>query len=366
MKTMTITYHASNNNGSFLQAYALQQTLMNQLEVDNQIIDFRGKELLDNYKLFRTFNSPKNLFKNAYTVLHLHDLKVREARFETLRERYLSMTERVQDVNELEAFKTQCDLFIAGSDQIWNTTAPDFNIAFFLPGIKNKIAYGISLGSYSDKTSLSGYVPYINEFSALSTREVQGKERLEEMRNGSVDLVVDPTLLLSRDDYSVLEQETSIPRGKYIFYYSMKYTKFSLEQVAKQSKQLGIPVVTVFTNYHTCCCIPYGMKIQYDAGPAEFLSLISNAELVASDSFHGIVFSVIYHKKFVYVGDTMKSDDRIDCLLRQLGLYAYATVPRSFHLQDDNLVDWNLVDEKLQELKLHSLNYLENIRMNIN
>lgn len=356
---MTITYHASNNNGSFFQAYALQQTLINQLKVDNKIIDFRGKELLDNYKLFRKLNSPRNVFKNVYTCLHLHNLKLREARFEKLRVQHLVMTHQIHDVKELEALKAQCDFFIAGSDQIWNTTAPDFSIAFFLPGIENKIAYGISLGSNSTKVSLCSYESYIHEFLALSVRELSGKERLEEMLKHSISLVADPTMLLSREAYSKLEQQTPLPKDKYILYYSMKYTKSSLKQVMAYSKKVGIPVITVFTNYHTCYCARYGIKIRYDAGPAEFLTLLSHAELVASDSFHGIVFSMIYHKHFIYLVDAMKEDDRIDSLLRKLELYEYAIDTNVSLVQKDSRVDWEKVDQKLLELKIQSLTYLK-------
>ena len=103
MKTGTITFHAPNNNGSFLPAYALQQILVKELGVDNEIIDFRSVKQTNQYKTFRPVQCKNDLLKNLASLPHYRKLNIRYARFEEMRNRYLMKTECI--VSEEDALK---------------------------------------------------------------------------------------------------------------------------------------------------------------------------------------------------------------------------------------------------------------------
>ncbi|MGN0505281.1 MAG: polysaccharide pyruvyl transferase family protein [Lachnospiraceae bacterium] len=376
MKTMTVTYHAANNCGSFLQAFALQQTLIGRFGVENTIVDFRSKELIQNYKLFRPLTSLKNAFKNLYSLIHYRDLKLRAVRYEDARMRYLYLTDTIYDIRELALLEKSAKLFIVGSDQIWNTTAPDFSEAFFLPGFANKCAYGVSLGPDCAKAPLSAYAKSIREFREISLREIQGSAEVSKYYQKPVSVVLDPTLLLSRDQYNIFVSDKSgkpdstrnsndellsdeeLYEGEYIFYYSMKYTTSGLRQAVALSRETGLPVITVFTNYHTSC-VPHGIKIKYDAGPKEFLHLLSRAKIVVTDSYHGIIFSIIYHKPLVYARNEQERDDRIENLFKCLHI-PMGTVSVEAVL-NGRQIDWTLAESHMELLRSHSLDFIKQI-----
>ncbi len=363
MKTGTITFHAPNNNGSFLQAYALQKVLIRELGVENEIIDFRSEKQTNQYKTFRPVHCKNDLLKNIASLMHFKKLNQRYARFESMRDHYLKKTSCI--VSEKETLKqaNQYDVVIAGSDQIWNTGAPDFSRVYFLPEVSaKKVSYAVSCGSAANDAGLKKYQNAINAFEQVSVRETAVEKQVRTVYGGRISVVLDPTLLLKKDDYSVLYSGGGEPlvQGEYIFYYSINYSKDSLRAVKKLSQMTGLPIYTVFTSFHTSLSERYGVKVLYDGGPSEFLNLLDNAKYVATNSFHGTAFSLIFHKEFYHLCDMvdglMKKDDRIDGLLEQLGLenrnYTYA--------QNQLLpeVSYDKASARMKELREQSVDWL--------
>ena len=151
MKTGTITFHASNNNGSFLQAFALQQVLTKEMAVENEIIDFRSEKQKNQYKTFRPTRCKNDLLKNIASLPHFRKLDVRYARFEKMRDQYLKKTKCIASAEEALKQAENYDVVIAGSDQIWNTSAPDFSLAYFFPNVATrKVTYAVSCGSVAN------------------------------------------------------------------------------------------------------------------------------------------------------------------------------------------------------------------------
>ncbi len=222
MKTGTITFHAPNNNGSFLQAYALQQILMKELGVDNEIIDFRSAKQTNHYKTFRPVRCKNDLLKNLASLPHFRKLNIRYARFENMRNQYLTKTECIISEEEVLKQTDEYDALIAGSDQIWNTGASDFSPVYFLPiANKRKIAYAVSCGSVAGTAGLKEYEGAIYTFERISVREEAVKKLLQPFYNGEIGVVLDPTLLLNKEDYQLLYQKAPLVEGEYIFYYSI-------------------------------------------------------------------------------------------------------------------------------------------------
>ena len=151
----------------------------------------------------------------------------------------------------------------------------------------------------------------------------------------------------------------------YIFLYTINYSDEILQAAQKLSKETRIPVYAPFTGYSCIKCRKYGIKVLYDVGPAEFLWLVENATYTCSNSFHGIVFSIIFEKQFcrptcVNEGGTLAMDDRIDNLLSQLGLnertVKYSDVTSKL-LQRE--IDYTLVRKKLDKIRENGIRYLE-------
>lgn len=361
MKTGTITFHAPNNNGSFLQAYALQQVLTREIGVENEIIDFRSEKQTNLYKTFRPVRCKNDLLKNFASLPHFKKLDKRYERFESMREGYLKKTPCI--VSEEAALRqaNQYDVVIAGSDQIWNTCAPDFSKVYFLTGVSSKkLSYAVSCGSAANDVGLKKYQDAINAFEQVSVREAAVEQQVRTVYDGEISVVLDPTLLLKKTDYSELYSKEPLAGGEYIFYYSINYSKDSLRAVRKLSQITGLPIYTVFTSFHTSLSERYGVKVLYDGGPSEFLNLLDNAKYVATNSFHGTAFSLIFHKDFYYLCDVadgrMKKDDRIDGLLGQLGLES-----RNYTYVQNQLlskVSYDDVSARMGELRDKSIDWL--------
>ena len=363
MKTATITFHAPNNNGSFFQAYALQQILKNDLHVENQIIDFRSEKQINQYSVLRPIHSKNDIAKNIVSLTHYKDIKLHNLRFERMRERHLDMTKRCVTVEEVRELAGDYDLLIAGSDQIWNTTAPDFSEAYLLPDINTrKVAYAVSLGSESANAKLANYKNYLYAFSGMSTREISAQRILEGILQKEISIALDPTLLLEKKEYEKLVRNRKpLVDGNYIFFYSISYPAEVLNVARTIAKRTGMKIVTVFTSFHTIMCDRYGIEVKYNAGPEEFLNLIANARMVLTNSFHGTAFSIIYRKPFFHICQTkngkLQRDDRIDGILETLGIencnVGINNMPSKapqFKYED--------LDSKLSEMKAESVELL--------
>ena len=363
-KTLTITFHSPTNNGSFLQAYALQRTLIDKCGVENRIIDFQSDKQKKLYALFRPVKSKMDVAKNLVSLLHFRKLKSRKEMFKKMQREHLLLTEEISSEEEVYKIANSADINIVGSDQIWNTKALDFSPAYFLQGVTTpKITYAVSCGSNSNIEMLNDYKDDINDFDRISLRENSIKSILD-FYKGDICVSCDPTMLLEDADYFPLFEKERIVEKEYILLYSMSYSEEILKTAQKISNELNIPVITPFNTYSTVKCKKYGIKIKYDAAPNDFLNLVYNAKFILTNSFHGTAFSLIFKKDFYHVCDvlndgTYKRDNRIDDLLDYLELERNISFKTDVASIKDNIsVKYECIDEKIKELKKSSIKYL--------
>ncbi len=367
MKTGTITFHAPNNNGSFLQAYALQNILINECHVENEIIDFYSEQQARQYSVFRKPRSVGDIGRNLISVAHYAGLSRRYQRFDAMRKQHLILSRRCATAKEVYDLVPKYDLIVCGSDQIWNTGARDYSDVYFMTGGQNKkISYAASFGSHIENVDLDKAQKNIAEFSNISVREEAGQELLHSISpDKEVRIVCDPTLLLDKSRYAPLSQIEKVVQEPYIFLYTINYSEEVLTVAQKLSNELGLPVYAAFTGYSCVKCRKYGTKVLYDVGPSEFLWLIKHAAYTCSNSFHGIAFSVIFEKQFcrptsVDANGKLSIDDRIDGFLGQIGLDE-----RTVRVNDDctemiqKPIDYNKVNEKLNAIRENGIGYLK-------
>ena len=320
-----ITFHASHNCGSILQAYALQKVLQTKLQYESEIIDFSNEGQRNYYSVFVKNDSIKHFVKNVVTTFFYGKAKEENRVYEEYIHNTLKLSqESYRETNELEGIEKRYSALICGSDQVWNVTCTDADDAYFLSFAKNtkKIAYATSLGAkninrYTKSPDL--YKKYILDFDAVSVREGNGQKWIESLVDQKIDVSIclDPTLLLSREEW---EKKTParIIREDYIFYYAFNYTP-EVNQVVKEiSQKFNMPVYMFdVKSWGVKGNFRYGFRIADAYGPEAFLSLIKNAKMVLTTSFHGTVFSTVYQKNFWYLNSSMhsKDDDRASYLL---------------------------------------------------
>ena len=363
MRTATITFHASNNNGSFFQAFAMQKVLREHLMVENQIIDFQTEKQIYQYSMFRPVHSSKDLAKNLVSLRYYKSMKLRNTRFENMRTRYLNMTPRCSTIEEMKHIADDYDIVFAGSDQIWNTCAPDFSPAYLLPGVSaRKIAFSVSFGNASNEVDLLKYKKYIPSFFMISAREKQAQQYLKNQIGKKIDVTLDPTLLLEKTDYLSMVNPLPVIRGDYAFFYSISCREEAMKAAKNVADQLGLPIMTVFTSFHSIACVKHGIKVQFDAGPEEFLYLLIHAKIVLTDSLHGTAFSILFHKPFINTCSLkdggFSSDDRIHHILDSFGIVNSCL---NNHSALDKIPEfyWEAIEKKRQVMREYSLIFLK-------
>lgn len=367
MKTATLTYHSANNNGAFLQAYALQKALIDYLHIHNEIIDFESDELVKHYSIIRKDISKSSIVYNLISLMHYPALKRRKRRFETLRKRELCVTRHCNSINAVTEIANQFDAVIVGSDQMWNPGIKDFSRAYFLPGVySKKYTYSVSLGSKADGVSQALLIENADRFDGLSVREKSAMERLAGLTSNKIHICLDPTLLLKKEDYSALMESKRLIKCDYIFFYSINYQPEVLEMVKRISQVLNLPVYAAGTGPHSFIAELKGIHVVWDAGPEEFLNLLYYSNLVVTNSFHGTVFSIIFEKNFYCLfpeqNGVKAKDERLDDLLALCGLNnRCVTLSTLVEMESGERIDYTKVKQQLDYARVESLNYLREI-----
>lgn len=319
-----LTFHASHNCGSMLQAYALQQILNNKFKINNEIINYSSATQQRMYAILYRPNSLKDVFRNILNLLFYKIIKNNESGYVKFMDKF-RLSEPMSTCNELRNSVENYECIIAGSDQVWNINAMDFDDTYMLPFNRvKKVAYAVSLGASNPNCSnqKEKYKRCIEKFSAISVREGNAKKWVFQLINRKVDLCVDPTLLLDKNEWLKITNRPIINKP-YIFWYAMTYKSDQAELLSFLSKKYNMPVYVMNAKEWSRRLLFFkGIKLTSNGGPEDFLSLVSNAFMIITSSFHGSVFSYIFQKNFWYISlnKTKGNDDRATFLLDQLGL----------------------------------------------
>ncbi|MDY3002433.1 MAG: polysaccharide pyruvyl transferase family protein [Romboutsia timonensis] len=324
MKVCTITCHDVYNHGASLQAYALMKYLKN---IGNQveIIDYKPDYLSTHYNMF-AINNPKweknIILKTIYISLKLPRRLIslkRKKEFDNFRNEYLSITNKRYTSNEeLINNIPDADIYLCGSDQIWNSLHkngkdPAFYLDF-VPNNKIKASYAASFATDTiDNKYKSMVKTMVSKLDGVSIREKSGVKIVKDLGIENAINVVDPVFLLDKDEWDNIGTESF--DEKYILVYD--FDKSSLvEKLAKDiANTKGYKIYTINTDKPK-----YADKHFNLSGPKTFISLVKNAEYVISNSFHAVVFSVIYNKNIVIVNRTEAINTRMRDLLDDLQL----------------------------------------------
>ncbi len=345
-----ITCHDVYNVGASLQAYALM-TYLEELGNDVRIIDYKPNYLSHHYQLFYADNPAyrKNVFTKIIYIIAKLPVKIRQQKrryvFDAFTGKYLRVTRRYKSNEELKKNCPPADIYIAGSDQIWNPIFENGkDPAFFLdfaPSTSIRASYAASFavkkfpGELADKTS-----KLLSKFDFISVRENTGLGVLTQLGITDGCEVMDPVFLLSVDHWLKLAGANAIVKEKYILVYDFDRSETVRTIAQRIAREKQSKIVTIFKADYS--------DINYiSAGPLEFLNLIRNAEYIISNSFHATAFSLIFEKKFCVVGRREEVNSRMIDLLNKINLGdAYVSSDECI----PNIVDYEKINK---QLKLH-------------
>jgi coenzyme F420-reducing hydrogenase beta subunit len=359
LKIGLVTFYHIHHYGAFLQACATERAV-EALGGECEIINYYVNQ---NNTLFKKPAGLGAAAADAHTALHYRALRLRSDRFESFSRKNLRITaHRYGSEAELQRDCPAYDAYLSGSDQIWNPRIfPDgrFDPVFFSAFASGrKIAYAPSFGIPHVPDSMEEELRgYLAPFSHIAVRERQGQRIIREVTGRDVPVVLDPTLLLKREQWEELVAPPALSGG-YILVYCISAPGALTPYVEKLAAETGLPVVQLCGTRRKVCA---QARCVLDAGPAEFLGLFRNAAYVCTNSFHGTVFSVQFEKPFftsVAPAEMAEPEcSRTYSLLSALGLDC-RIIGKGDTAALDSPVDWQDAGRRLAEKREQSLRYL--------
>lgn len=312
------------NFGGHLQRYALISTLQKmgcEVEHLNTRFPSSKKSVMKQLKggLKRLLLYPYYAIKrNAeYKPLRLFKYYIQhEPVTEAFYNQYIPHTNRIYSKEELTRY-TDYDYFVVGSDQVWRSSMAAVSGLFtylfdYLPDDKKRIAYGASLGT--DKSELTDeeivrFRDLYAKFKAVSVREKSGLDLLASYgcKQPKAEWVLDPTLLLTKEDYSAtIDAGQTTPLQADIFCYVLDLEEKKSEAIMRIAQEKGM-------SYHI-----WHKTEHYTV--EQWLRSFRDAKMVITDSYHGLVFSLIFNKQFMLLRNDYRGNARFESIVEQLGV----------------------------------------------
>lgn len=359
MKIGILTYHRVYNYGAVLQAYCTQQ-ILNTMGFENEIIDFYIPRQKDYTNLYPIKNGFKR-FAKTLMLVPFHKKRVRrKQKFDEFVDGMKLSANGFIEEEALSMTNMEYDCFFIGSDQIWNVKKKaEYSDAYMLNFADNeklKVSYATSIGI----ATIEDLLPkreYLSRFNAISCREIGGSKVLTELMQKNIQTVLDPTLLVKRE---IIDEITvKMDEEPYLLYYSLdgfdkRENNIEILKLFSEKYNLKVKFVTPEWPYHL-----FGEEI-IDAGPKEFLSLIKNASLVCTNSFHGTALSIKLQTPFYVLEEREQNDERKRSILKQLELENRIVSSLSEAKKITNYqMEFENVDAELAVLITQSMEYLE-------
>lgn len=381
MKIGIITFWESNDNyGQQLQCWALQHYLRNKgLEpfLIRQYVWPPEKKGVKAVKQFIKDKTANFLYSTHLAYLpgvykyfkFCLDREACRRKFPMFRRKHLKMTRIYNSASKLQKNPPKADVYITGSDQVWNYTMPPSSLKnYFLQfgeASTKRIAYAPSIAHADVPEGIKVlFKDYLKSFSAISVRETSAVPLIMDL-GYDVCAVLDPSMLLLGEDY--LQMAGGAESKQNVFIYSMNYKSadgIPFEDIKRYAHDNSLPIiVTPGSGYEKGKELFSDVEYSY-ATVQEWIHNMANAELVVTASFHGIVFAILLHSPFIYTplkGELSSGNNRVQDLLNILGLENRIWKDdASFENCVTADIDWRTVDKRLDDLRTESVNFLMN------
>ena len=377
-----VTCYFHHNYGSMLQAYATEmimeemklpyQTIACKAPIDymeeNKLVYLVKKLLIGDWKM--RLGKMKIEREKKRNPVFAKNWAIRNEAFNRFAEERFHVSPYCKDRKELTAMAGNYSAFLVGSDQLWRTDSVEhgyYTLEWVPDGIR-KIAYSTSIGVKEVPWfQVKKNKRFMNRFDYMALREQSACDLVYRLTGRKVDVVLDPTLLFTGEQWMRIQQKEPLTTGKYIFCYLLGNNPEQRVLIKRAQKNTGLKIVAL---QHLDEYIPsdegFADEAPYDVGPCEFLNYIRNAEIVFTDSFHCSVFSILYKKNFFTFSRfsenaKQSTNTRIDNLLELTGL-SNRRITATCDIENvlSEPCDYNKVDSRLSDLRESSWAYLYN------
>lgn len=351
-----LTWHYYNNFGSGLQAFALQETLT-RLGYDVDIINYRKFP-------FRNEHALKKVIKKliTHTVAKVCNKIYNRVVNNILifQKRYLNQTEPFADPSYIMTIAHKYDCLVYGSDQIWapNVYTPIY-MGAYVPNSVKKISYAASIGLNEIPADLvEVYKKNLSSYYAVAVREEEGKDLLKNKCGIDASVVLDPTLMIDACTYKSMQRRVRGLKGKYIFCYFLNKEHNYKNKVQEYARKNNLQIIGASDRKADA----EWMTLLTNIGADQFLWLINHAETIFTDSYHGSIFSLLFHKNlwtFIRFAEEnpICQNSRIRQLKKNFNI-GNRIITAEQDIDDTIKIDYTFFEKQLAELKKCSISYL--------
>lgn len=308
MKIGLLTFHDTNNFGSYLQTYGLYKKVVD-LGYDCEIIDYKCKAIIEREHIGKRKLplTPRAILKDFFIDRVIRKKYAQLFEWLTTNAK-LSKRYEKRNISEADAIY---DKFLVGSDIVWGMDIIEGDTTYFLDFVsedKKKLAFASSIGNPWNKQDKVVIAPLLKSFSAIAVREEESAQWVDELTGIKPDVVCDPTMLLTAKDWTT-HSSVKYDGEKYVLVYF--FTKQNINDAKRYAKRHGL----------RCYALHHGLPIKgfksvRPTNLGDFLSLFRNAAFVFTASYHGMLFSIYFNRQFAYYNRAHKS--RMNTLARKL------------------------------------------------
>lgn len=366
MKIAILTVPFNNNYGGFLQAFALKKVLKDMGHDVEFLMRRRYRpSRFARFKNFIKWMTGRTSYCSYLTDYHIYKISKNTRQF--VRQYLSPLTKSCYTSTSFKKLMDnyQADVYIAGSDQCWRYKfaswyIDDYFYKQLLGTGKKRISYAASFGvDYLefDEAMLMSCQKCLKEFSAISVREASGIDLLEQyfkLPKGEAIEVLDPTMLLSIDVYKELIKKYGITDNNYLFTYILDEDIEKEEVINLIKQELRLDRINQKAQTGNI------MSLQVIEPVELWLSRIYHSSFVVTDSYHGMVFSILFKKPFVVYGNATRGKTRFKSVLSKFGLEdRYIENRKELDVKLINkIIDWNKIHDSLQHKRDESLEFL--------
>lgn len=356
------------NYGGILQEYALWKSIEDMgysceiidYDLTSEVYTFSIKRSILNLSLKKILDKVGKIKKKEKESIDITGIITnRKKLFDDFRSN-MKYSNRMSYSDLFELQKSYSSV-VCGSDQIWN---PDYNVPSFFLTFVNKPTKAVIYAASIGKALLTGhqllvYKNLMKSIDFISVREKSAQQLLKGYTDKKIELVLDPTLLLSRDTWILFANQVNGMKDKYVFCYFLENNSEKREPACQYAKENNLQLIAIPYLHGSYSEIDSNMSNEeLDIGPKEFLNLIFNAECVLTDSFHACVFSIIFDIKFRVFGrqsGNYNMNTRVETLLSYFDLNDCLIEPSDLKM---NISKLKKSEKEFLKLKECSLRYL--------
>lgn len=322
MKVALITLHRVYNYGTALQAWSTQQILEDaghEVSVIDYITPHRTKKAI--FLEPSANGNQGGLHRVVYRFFKLFSIMLKEMTFGRFVRNNLHLTKKYITPEDLDNDSPQADVYITGSDQVWNSK---YNQGVdrgyfldFLPEDAHRVAFVASFGATELATDEQHEIShYVRRYQALSVRESSAKSMLESLGRSDAVWLIDPTLQIKKEKWLQMASKRLVKEKYCILMLLYNEDNHATEYARRIADEKGLKLVKVSWEMKKPSMVD---RLMTHRSPADFLSLFHYAEFVVTNSFHGLAFSINLEKQFVVVPRN-EFNSRIESLLQLTGL----------------------------------------------